>query len=406
MAKSNLIVGLDIGSTKVCCLVAQPKENETLEIIGLGMAPSEGLKSGVVVNIESTVESIQKAVEEAELMAGIEISRVFTGIAGNHIKGFNSHGLIIINDKEVKKKDVQRVIDNATAVAMPRDREIIHVIPQEYIIDDQGGIKEPVGMAGVRLEAKVHIVTGAVTSIQNVVKSCNKAGLEIEDVVLQQFASGEAVLSSDEKELGVALLDIGGGSTDIAIYYNGCIKFTSMIDLGGNHVTNDIAVGLRASRKEAEKIKTRYGCAYSALVKPDEKIEVDRISGKEPTILSRKILSEIIQPRVEEIFSIARQEIRKSGIEDLIASGIVLTGGASLLPGTQEVAEQVFELPVRIGSPSEMDGGLVEKVKNPMYSTAVGLILYGSKSMGDSMPDTQGMGGLFKKAMGWFQEFV
>lgn len=401
--KNNVIAGLDIGTSKVCVLVAQQKEEGGFEIIGLGMTDSKGLKSGVVVNIESTVEAIQKAVEEAEVMAGVEINNVFTGIGGSHIKGIGSHGLIIINDKEVKKKDIQRVIDNATAVAIPRDREVVHVLPQEYVIDEQGGIKDPVGLAGVRLEAKVHIVTGAITSIQNVVKSCNKAGLEIEAIVLQQLAASEAVLTEDEKELGVALIDIGAGTTDIAIYYNGSIKFSSMFDLGGDHITNDIAVGFHISKKEAENMKIKYGYAFSEMIKSDETVKVEKLGGQENVPVSRKILSEIIEPRVKEILSIAKQEIKKSGVEELVASGIVLTGGATLLKGTDNIARQVFPLPVRLACPGDIGGGLVEKVRNPMFSTVVGLCMYGMKTDQSYVVSSSGF---MKNVMNWIQEFV
>ncbi|RMF95064.1 MAG: cell division protein FtsA [Candidatus Schekmanbacteria bacterium] len=401
--KNNLIAGLDIGSSKVCTLIAHLNEEGGFEIIGYGETPSKGLKNGVVVNIESTVEAIQKAVEDAEVMAGEEIDNVIVAIGGPHIKGQSSHGLVIINDKEVKKKDKQRVIDNATAVAIPRDKEIIHVIPQEYIIDDQGGIKDPVGLAGVRLEAKVHIVTGATTSIQNVVKSCNKAGLEIEEIVLQQLASAEAVLTEDEKELGVALIDIGAGTTDIAIFYNGSIKFSSMFGLGGDHITNDIAVGFHISKKEAENMKIKHGCACSELVKSDEMVKVERLGGNENVPVSKKILSEIIEPRVMEILSIAKQEIKKSGVGELIASGIVLTGGTTLLEGIDKIARQVFPVPVRLASPGDVGSGIVEKVKNPAYATVVGLCLYGTKMDRNYAVSSSSF---MKNVINWIQEFV
>lgn len=406
--KDDIVVGLDIGTTKICALVAEISKSGEIEIVGIGTHPSNGLRKGVVVNIESTVNSIKKAVEEAELMAGVEFDSVYAGIAGGHIRGFNSHGVVAVKDREVTAKDIQRAVDAATAVAMPLDREVIHVLPQEFIVDDQDGIRDPLGMSGVRLEVKVHIVTGAVTSAQNIIKSCNRAGLNVKDIVLQQLASSEAVLTPDEKELGVALVDIGGGTTDLAIYYQGSIKHTSVIALGGNHVTNDIAVGLRTPTKEAEMIKRRFGCACALLVKANETVEVPSVGGRESRVLSRKILSEIIQPRVEEIFTLIRQEIKRSGIEDLIASGIVVTGGASIMEGIQNIGEQVFELPVRIGNPSGV-GGLVDIVNSPIYSTAVGLVLYGSRNR-----ERRGLGGgsddrmfykIIKRMKEWVQEF-
>jgi len=375
--KEDLIVGLDIGTTKVCAIVGEVTE-DGIDIIGIGSHPSKGLRKGVVINIESTVESIKRAVSEAELVAGCDITSVYAGIAGGHIKGINSHGIVAVKDKEVGENDLIRVIDAAQAVAIPLDREVIHVIPQEYIIDDQDGIKEPLGMSGVRLEAKVHIVTAAVTSAQNIVKCANRCGLNVADIILQPLASGEAVLTPDEKELGVALIDIGGGTTDIVIFSEGAIVHTSVLTLGGNHVTNDVAVGLRTPAGEAERIKQKYGCCLSSMVQKDETIEVPSVGGRKPRILSRQILSEIIEPRVEEIFSLVRQEIIKSGYEDRIASGIVITGGSTILEGMPELAEQVFNMPVRRGAPRAI-GGLVDVVKSPMYATGVGLVIAGSK---------------------------
>jgi len=313
--KDNLIVGLDIGTTKICAIVGNVTD-EGLDIVGIGTSPSRGLRKGVVINIESTVASIKKAVGEAELMAGCEIKSVYAGIAGGHIKGFNSQGIIAIKNREVSPEDVKRVIEAAKAIAIPMDREVIHILPQEFIIDDQDGIREPLGMSGVRLEAKVHIVTGAVASAQNIIKSCNRAGLDVADIVLEQLASSEAVLSADEKELGVALVDIGGGTTDIAIFVDGAIKHTSVLSLGGNHMTNDIAVGLRTPMAEAEKIKQKYGCCLASIVGKDETIEVPSVGGRPPRILSRQLLAEILEPRVEEIFSLVNREIVKSGFED------------------------------------------------------------------------------------------
>lgn len=377
--KENLIVGLDIGTTKICAIVGNLTD-EGLDIVGIGTSPSRGLRKGVVINIESTVESIQKALQEAELMAGCEIKSVFAGIAGGHIKGFNSQGVIAIKNREVTKEDINRVIDAAKALAIPMDREVIHVLPQEFIIDDQDGIKEPLGMSGVRLEAKVHIVTGAVASAQNIVKSCNRANVNVADIVLEQLASSESVLSADEKELGVAMVDIGGGTTDIAIYLDGAIKHTSVLSLGGNHLTNDIAVGLRTPMAEAEKIKQQYGCCLTSMVGKDESIEVPSVGGREPRVLSRQLLAEILEPRVEEIFTLVNREIIRSGYEDFIASGVVITGGTSILPGMPEMAEQIFNLPVRRGVPQGI-GGLTDVVNSPIYATGVGLVKYGSRNI-------------------------
>lgn len=378
--RDNLIVGLDIGTTKICAIVGNVTE-DGIDIVGIGTSPSKGLRKGVVINIESTVSAIKKAIEEAELMAGCEIKSVYAGIAGGHIKGFNSQGVIAIKNREVSPEDVKRVIEAAKAIAIPMDREVIHILPQEFIIDDQDGIREPLGMSGVRLEAKVHIVTGAVASAQNIVKSCNRAGLEVADIVLEQLSSSEAVLSADEKELGVALVDIGGGTTDIAIFVDGAIKHTSVLSLGGNHLTNDIAVGLRTPMAEAERIKQKYGCCLSSLVGKDETIEVPSVGGRKPRVLSRQLLCEILEPRVEEIFTLVNREIVKSGLEDLIASGVVITGGSTILEGMPELAEQIFNLPVRRGLPQRI-GGLTDVVNSPVYATGVGLVVYGSKNVG------------------------
>ncbi len=377
--KENLIVGLDIGTTKICAIVGN-LTNEGLDIVGIGTSPHRGLRKGVVINIESTVESIQKALQEAELMAGCEIKSVFAGIAGGHIRGFNSQGVIAVKSREVTQEDINRVIDAAKALAIPMDREVIHVLPQEFIIDDQDGIKEPLGMSGVRLEAKVHIVTGAVASAQNIIKSCNRAGVNVADIVLEQLASSQAVLSADEKELGVAMIDIGGGTTDIAIYLDGAIKHTSVLSLGGNHLTNDIAVGLRTPMAEAEKIKIRYGCCLTSMVGKNENIEVPSVGGREPRILSRQLLAEILEPRVEEIFTLVNREIIRSGYQEFLASGVVITGGSAILPGMPEMAEQIFNLPVRRGVPQDI-GGLTDVVNSPIYATGVGLVKYGSRNL-------------------------
>lgn len=371
----NLVVGLDIGTTKILALVGEITDRG-LDIVAVGSSPSHGMRRGVVVNIDSTVEAIKKAVEEAELMAGIEIDGVYAGVAGSHVKGFNSRGVIAIQDKEVSQKDIERVIDAAKAVAIPMDRQVIHVLPQQFVIDEQDGIGKPLGMSGVRLEAEVHIVTGAVTSVQNIIKSCNRAGLEVRDIVLQQLASSYAALTEEEKNLGVALLDIGGGTTDIAIFNQGSIWHTSVIALGGNHVTNDISVGLRTPPAEAEKIKRKYGCALVSLVRPEESIEVPSVGGREKRELSRMVLAEIVQPRVEEILELAKREMEKSGFLEMIPSGIVVTGGSVILEGLPELAEQVFDLPVRRGTPHGV-GGMVTVIDSPVYTTGVGLVLYG-----------------------------
>jgi len=376
--QKDIIVGLDIGTTKICAVVGEASDGD-INIIGIGTHPSIGLRKGVVVNIESTVESIKKAVEEAELMAGCEISSVYAGIAGGHITGFNSRGIVAIKGAEITANDVQRVIDAARAVAIPMDREVIHVLPQEYIVDDETGIQNPVGMAGVRLEAKIHIVTGAVTSAHNIVKCANRSGLDVCDIVLESLASGEAVLTEEEKQLGTALLDLGGGTTDLAIFSGKNIKHTFVLALGGNNLTNDIAVGLRAPQAEAEKIKKKYGSCLSRNISEDESIEVPGMGGREPRKLPRQILGEILEPRMEEIFELTYREIYRAGMENSIPSGMVLTGGTALLDGVADVAESVFNLPCRLGKPQGIKG-LVDVVNNPMYATGVGLVLYGARS--------------------------
>jgi len=392
----NVVVGLDIGTTKICAIVGEVKEGGGLDIIGIGSHPSRGLRKGVVVNIESTVESIKKAVEEAELMAGVSVSAVYAGIAGGHIKSMNSRGVIAIKNREIVKADVDRVIDAAKAVSIPLDRELLHVLPQGFTVDDQDGIKEPLGMSGVRLECDVHIITGAVTSAQNIIKSCNRAGLDVIDIVLEPLASSYATLSADEKELGVAVIDIGGGTTDIAVFLEGGIWHTAVLSIGGNHLTNDIAVGLRTPAAEAEKIKKKYGCALTSLVRDDETIEVPSVGGRPPRVLSRQVLSEIIEPRIEEILGLAARELRRDGIEDRIASGVVVTGGSSILDGMPEAAEKVLELPARRGLPINI-GGLVDVVNSPMYATGVGLALFGAQEMRAGHKRRIGGGNLFSK---------
>jgi cell division protein FtsA len=374
----DLIVGLDIGTSKICAVVGEIRPDGQIDIIGMGSHPSVGLRKGVVINIENTVNSIKEAVEEAETMAGCEISSVFAGIAGGHIKGFNSHGVIALKNREVGKRDIERVIDAARAVAIPMDREVIHTLPQEFIVDDQSGITDPTGMAGVRLEVKIHIVTGAVTSAQNIIKCANRAGLDVYDIILESLASSEAILNDEERTLGVALVDFGGGTTDLAIFSEGSIKHTSVLTLGGDNLSNDIAIGIRTPFKEAEKIKIKYGCGLTSLIGQDETIQVPSVGGREPRTMSRKILGEILEPRVEEIFSLIHHEMLRSGYDELVTSGIVVTGGSSLLPGVPEIVEQVFNMPARIGYPVNI-GGLKEIVNSPMYATAVGLVLYGAK---------------------------
>jgi cell division protein FtsA len=375
--KHSIVVGLDIGTSKVCAIVGEMTE-KGVEITGVGSHPSQGLRKGVVINIESTVSSVKKAIEEAELMAGCEIHTVFTGIAGGHIKGFNSHGIVAVKNKEVTPRDLERVIDAAKAVAIPMDREVLHVLPQDFIIDDQDGIKEPLGMSGVRLEAKVHIVTGAVTSAQNIIKCCNRTGLNVADIALEPLVSAEAVLRDEERELGVALVDMGGGTTDIAIFHDGTVKHTAVLGVGGNHVTSDIAAGLRTPFGDAERIKQRYGLAKASMVADDERVEVPSVADKPAGSVSRQILCEIIEPRLDEIFQLVRAEIEKSGYEEALASGVVMTGGSMLLPGAVEMAEQIFGMPVRLGVPIHV-GGLVDVISSPIYATGVGLVLYGMK---------------------------
>lgn len=406
MARSDeIVVGLDIGTTKIACIIGEVTD-EGIDIIGIGSHPSTGLRKGVVINIDATINSIRKAVDEAQLMAGCDVNTVYAGIAGGHVKGFNSRGIVAVKDKEVKQSDLVRVVDAARAVAMPMDRKIIHVIPQEYIIDDQDGIKEPLGMTGVRLEANVHIVTASVTSAQNIVKCANACGLHVADIVLEQLASSEAVLSDDEKELGVAVVDIGGGTTDIAIYSQGSLVHTAVLSIGGNHLTNDIAVGLRTPMAEAERIKQRYGSALTTKVSPEETIEVPSVGGRPPRVLSRQILTEIIEPRVEEIFAYVGREIKNSGFEELIASGIVITGGTTILENMPELAEEVLGLPVRRGVPKGI-GGLVDVVRNPKFATGVGLVLHGSEEADRHLfePQDQGIYRRFTSRMRqWFVE--
>ncbi|MBX7096204.1 MAG: cell division protein FtsA [Myxococcaceae bacterium] len=399
----EIIVGLDIGTTKICAIVGEVGD-DGIDIIGIGTHPSKGLRKGVVVNIEATVGSIRRAIEEAEAMAGTEIQNVYTGIAGGHIKGFGSRGVVALKDKEVRDADIARVIEQAKTVNIPVDREVIHVLPQEFIVDDQGGIKEPLGMAGYRLEAKVHIVTGAVASAQNIVKCANRTGLNVADIVLQPLASSEAVLTDEEKELGVCLVDIGGGTTDIAIFSGGSIVHTAVLALGGNNLTNDIAVGLRTPMEQAERIKQKYGCALTSLVDKQEMIEVPSVGGREPRVMGRQILCEILEPRVEEIFQLVHREVERNGFSEMLTSGVVITGGSTLLPGMSELAEEVMGVPVRKGVPRGI-GGLVDVVKSPIYATGVGLVVYGAKHSDRRMFRIRDEN-VFKKVKGRMSEWL
>ncbi len=373
---NRIIVGLDIGTSKVVAIVGEFSPEGELEIIGIGSHKSSGLKKGVVVNIESTVQSIQRAIEEAELMAGCHIETVYVGIAGSHISSLNSHGIVAIKDREVLDQDLERVIDAAQAVAIPADQKILHILPQEYLIDDQEGVKEPLGMSGVRLEAKVHLVTCAVNAAQNIEKCIRRCGLEVEDVILEQLASSYSVLTEDEKELGVCLVDIGGGTTDIAVFSEGAIRHTGVIPIAGDQVTNDIAMALRTPTPHAEEIKIKYACALAKLTGDDESIKVPSVGDRQPRDLSRQALAEVVEPRYDELFTLVQAELRRSGFEDLIAAGIVLTGGTSKMEGVVELAEEIFHMPVRLGVPQGVRG-LKDIVNNPIYSTGVGLLLYG-----------------------------
>lgn len=403
--EKDLIVGLDIGTSKVVAIVGAITDEGEIEIIGIGSHPSRGLKKGVVVNIESTVQSMQRAVEEAELMAGCEIHSVYAGIAGSHVRSLNSHGIVAVRDEEITQSDVDRVIDAARAVAIPADQKILHILPQEFIVDSQDGIREPVGMSGVRLEAKVHMVTGAVSAAQNIIKCVRRCGLEVDDITLEQLASSYAVLTEDEKELGVCLVDIGGGTTDIAIYSDGAIRHTAVIPIAGDQVTNDIAVALRTPTQYAEEIKIKYGSALRQLVSPDDSIEVPSVGDRPARRLARQTLAEVIEPRYEELFTLIQAEIRRSGFEDIIAAGIVLTGGSSKVEGGVELAEEVFHMPVRLGDPQHVSG-LVDVVRNPIYATGVGLLLYGLMQRDNMVPSVRqggGAKGVWQRMKEWFQ---
>jgi cell division protein FtsA len=404
-AKPNIIVGLDIGTTAIRVIVADLHSDGKVEILGLGSTPSHGLRKGVVINIEATVEAIGKAVTQAETMAGTEISAVYAAISGSHIKGFNSHGIVGIKHREVSHQDIEKVIEAAKAVAIPLDREVLHVLPQEFIIDEQDGIKAPLGISGVRLEARVHIVTGSVASAQNIVKCANRCGLAVRDIVLASLASAKAVISAEERELGVCVLDIGGGTTDLIVFHGGAVKHTSVISVGGNHITNDIAAGLRTPIAAAEQIKCNYGTALASLVSGDETIEVPSTGGRQSRVLSKQILAEIIEPRATEIFTLVQRDLIKAGMDELLTSGLVLTGGTANLGGIVQVAEHVFNLPVRLGAPSGL-GGLVDVVKGPEYSTAAGLLMYGAEmpSSGRIGAGKSAIGKYVSRISGWLAE--
>ncbi|OHY79520.1 cell division protein FtsA [Marinobacter sp. AC-23] len=400
----NMIVGLDIGTSKVVAIVGKRKMDGTIEVVGIGSHPSRGLKRGVVVNIETTVQAIQRAVEEAELMAGCRIHSVYAGIAGSHIKSLNSHGIVAIRDREVTQADIDRVIDAAQAVAIPADQKILHILPQEFVIDNQEGIKEPMGMSGVRLEAKVHLVTCAVNAAQNIEKCIRRCGLEADDIILEQLASSHAILTEDEKELGVCVVDMGGGTTDIAVFTGGAIRHTAVIPIAGDQVTNDIAMALRTPTQNAEEIKIKYACALTQLAGADETIKVPSVGDRAPRDLSRQALAEVVEPRYEELFTLVQSELRRSGFEDLVPAGIVITGGASTMEGVVELAEEIFHMPVRLACPHAVSG-MTEVVNNPIYATGVGLLIHGFRQMdlgrtpvlkGEDAPS------LFERMKAWF----
>lgn len=407
--KSTFIVGLDVGTTKVCSVVGELNPSKELEIIGVGTYPSNGLKRGVVVNIDRTVESIKHAIEEAERMAGCEINSVLVGIAGGHIKGISGHGMITLRNREVTARDIERVIESANAVTIPADREIIHVIPQEYIVDGEGGIKEPVGICGIKLETRVHIITGQVTAAQNLIKCIHMAGMDVSDIVLEQIASSESVLTDDEKEIGVLLVDCGGGTTDIAIFSGGSIRYTENLTLGGDNIDRDIALGLSTALAESRKLKERHGVASADLVSHEDIIKIESVAKKRTRHISKKDLSLIIEPRLEEIFSLVKREVIKSGYQNLLPAGAVITGGSVIMEGTADVAERILGIPVRIGIPMEV-GGLKDIIANPVYSTGVGLVEYGARNSGGKnrpilIKDTNIFNKVFETMKHWFKEF-
>ncbi len=402
--KGNVLVGLDIGTTKTCVVVGEITESG-IDIVGVGSHPSDGIRKGVVVNIESTVESIKRAVAAAEDVSGYSIKSVYAGIAGTHIRGQNSLGIVAVKAREIDEDDMEKAIEAAKAIAVPMDREILHALPQSFVVDEQEGIRYPVGMSGVRLEAKVHVVTSGVTSLHNIINAITRAGLDINEIVLEQLAASEAVLSSDEKDLGVALLDIGGGTTKIAVFTEGCIKHTAVLPIGGNYITSDIAQGLRTPLVDAEDIKIKYGCAHLSLIPKDENIAVASVGGREPREVSRHILGRIIEPRAEEILKMAYREIMKPEFENVLSAGLVLTGGTALMEGIDALAEQVFDMPVRIGSPTGISG-LTEVVNSPAYATSVGMIMYGSSCLAKSRAKNGAgfLGRTFNKIAQWFAE--
>ena len=403
--KDNYIVGFDIGSKKTKVVIGEINEERKIEVVGIGVADSGGLRKGVVVDLEATVEGIKKAVEEAELMAGIEIDSAYVSISGAHIRSFNSRGVIAVSGKnrEITRDDVNRVVEQARTVSIPPDREVIHVLPQEFIVDDQDGIKDPIGISGIKLEVNVHIVTSSITATQNLITCVHRAGIEVEDVVLSHVATSSAVLTPDEKELGVGLIDIGGGTTDIAIYERGSLWYTTVMPIGGDNFTNDLAIGLRTAISEAEKIKKRYGCVVSSLSEEDETIEVKSVGGRKPRILPKKIIVDIIQPRAEEIFRLINEDIKRMGYEKSLNSGLVLTGGGALLEGLEEIAEEIFDLPVRRGNPTGVIG-LVDRINSPEYATSIGLLLYGYKQKFAPGAKRREKRGFFKNILEWLKE--
>ena len=400
----NLVVALDIGTSKVACLVAELGADGSLEILGMGSHPSRGLKKGVVVNIEATVAAIQRALEEAELMADCKIASAYVGIAGSHIRSFNSTGMVAVKDREVGVMDVERAIETARAVNIPTDQQILHVLRQEFIIDGQEDVREPIGMSGVRLEVKVHIVTGAVSAAQNIIKCVRRCGIEVKDLILQPLASSRAVLSEDEKDLGVCLLDIGGGTTDIAIFTHGAIRHTAVVPIAGDQITNDIAMALRTPTADAEAIKVRHGVALRQLADPNQMLDVPGIGERGARSLSRQTLAEVIEPRVEELYSLVQQVLRESGFEELLSSGLVLTGGSAVMRGMVELGEEIFHMPVRIGVP-RYAGGLADVVRAPRYATAVGLLLEGAAQLhhGKLSRQSGSMGAVLGRMREWFQ---
>ena len=401
----NLIVGLDIGTSKIVAIVAELQPEGTLKVIGLGQHVSRGLKKGVVVNIESTMQSIQRALEEAELMADCKINNVYTGIAGSHIKSLNSHGMVKIKDAEVSQMDVDRVVETARAIALPADQQILHILTQEFIIDGQEDVREPLGMSGMKLEVKVHIVTGAVAAAQNIVKCIKRCGIEVSDLILQPLASSLAVLTEDEKELGVCLVDIGGGTTDIAVFKQGAIRHTAVVPIAGDQMTNDVAVAFRTPTQAAEEIKIKHGCALRQLADPREIVEVPGVDGRDPRQLSVQTLAEVLEPRVVELYELVLNELRRSGMEEMIASGIVITGGSAMMRGMVELGEEIFHMPVRLGMPRYV-GGLSEVVSNPRYATGVGLVLMGKQQLErhlNGQMESSSFGRVMEKMKSWFQ---